>query len=260
MILFLIILFFFIFFYLIYLIYCNKLYKKEFFKINDIYTAIIIEPRKHQALYFVLENFVGNLPQNWNFIIFHGNKNIDYVYSILNQSILLRTHKHRITLYNLHVDNLTIDEYNHLLVSKKFYDYIPTEIFLLFQTDSMICKNYHQLLNNFIEYDYTGAPWRDKTVGNGGLSLRRKSKMLAIIENCTYNNEAEDLYFTKACPHIARNLPSFEDAKKFSVETVYHDISFGVHKPWNYIKEDSFRQKVSFCEGLDQLKILNKQK
>ena len=42
---------------------------------EDTYTAIIIEPREHKALEFVLSNFLQNLSTKWNFIIFHGNKN-----------------------------------------------------------------------------------------------------------------------------------------------------------------------------------------
>jgi hypothetical protein len=78
----------------------------------------------------------------------------------------------------------------------------------------------------------------DKNIGNGGLSLRRKSKMIEIINNCKYDNKPEDIYFSLSCPNIYRNIPSFEDAKKFSVETVYNDISFGVHKPWIHLKKE----------------------
>ena len=42
-------------------------------------------------------------------------------------------------------------------------------------------------------------------VHHGGLSLRRKSKMLEIIDNCPYkNNINEDLYFTQECPEICQ--------------------------------------------------------
>jgi hypothetical protein len=39
------------------------------------YTALIIEPRKHKALEFVLKNFLENLSNEWSIIIFHGNLN-----------------------------------------------------------------------------------------------------------------------------------------------------------------------------------------
>ena len=240
-------------------IYSNKNNNQLLFLNNnqEKYTAIIIEPRKHAALEYVLENFVKNLDYNWNFIIFHGNLNEEYVKNIVNYK--LSNYKNRITLKNLSVDNLTINDYNKILVSKKIYDDIPTEVFLIFQTDSIICKEYKDLINFYIKYDYVGAPWMHHTkIGNGGLSLRRKSKMLEIINNCKYDNEPEDMYFSLSCPYIYRNKPSFDDAKKFSVETIYSDISFGVHKPWTHFKDEEMKKKNNSCKGLDKLMILNK--
>ena len=46
---------------------------------NNSYTAIIIEPRKHKALSFVLNNVLNNLNDSWNIIVFHGNLNKEYI-------------------------------------------------------------------------------------------------------------------------------------------------------------------------------------
>ena len=146
------------------------------------YTAVIVEPRKHKALSFVLENFLTNLSEEWDIIIMHGNKNEDYVDDIIENG--LSSFENRISKVNLNVDNLTIDDYNKLLKSKEFYEKIPTEVFLIFQTDTVICENDKELINKFLEYDYVGAPWINGGVGNGGLSLRKKSKMLEIINKC----------------------------------------------------------------------------
>lgn len=231
--------------------------KKEHFtqKNKNMYTAVIIEPRDHKALEFVLNNFLTNLSDEWTFIIFHGNKNILYVNDILKK--LDTSYRNKITLKNLNVDNLTLPEYNNLLVSKDFYDKIPTEVFLIFQTDSIICSDYKDLINDFIKYDYVGAPWKGGNVGNGGLSLRRKSKMLEIIDKCEYKDEPEDVFFGTSCPDIKRNTPQYEDAKKFSMETIYNDISFGVHKPWIHLKNEDIVNKNNFCKDLSILKKLN---
>lgn len=260
------IIFLILFLILLYIIHLNEIKIKinileESFKNNtnnERYTAIIIEPRPHKALEYVLENFMENLSNNWDFIIFHGNLNKNYIINILNSNFLLKENINRIKLINLNIDNLTIKDYNDLLVSKDLYKNIHSEIFLIFQTDSIICKKNKDLINYFLKYDYTGAPWKDKTVGNGGLSLRRKSKMLEIIDNCPYTNQPEDVYFGKACSEIFRNIPDFENAKEFSVETVYNDKSFGVHKPWIHLKRDSYINKVNNCDGLDKLRELNK--
>lgn len=195
------------------------------------YTGIIIEPRKHKALYFVLNNFLENLSNSWKIIIFHGNKNEDYIKKIINNKLI--KFKNRITLINLKVDNLTIKEYSNLLKTKDFYKNIPTETFLVFQTDSMIIKKHRNLLNRFLKYDYVGAPCTTKDyktyIGNGGLSLRKKSKMLEVINKKGNNNEIEDIYFSNSFV----NKPSIEEAKLFSVEQRFSEKAFGCHKPWN---------------------------
>lgn len=200
-----------------------------------LYTAIIIEPRKHKALLFVLDNFLKNLSDDWSFIIFHGNNNINYINDIIDNNLF--NFKSRITLVNLNIDNLTVDEYSNLLkYNKIFYDYIPTEIFLIFQTDTIIFEKHKNLINYFLKYDYVGAPWshphnNHQLIGNGGLSLRRKSKMIEIMDKQGINDFPEDIYFP--C-YIETNIykPSYNEAKLFSVESVYSDISFGCHKPW----------------------------
>jgi hypothetical protein len=216
------------------------------------YTAIIVEPRKHELLPYVLYNMARIYGgTDVSLYIFHGNKNIDYINSIIKDWS-------NVQLVNLNVDNLTINDYNILLTSKSFYYNFKSKYVLIFQTDSIICKENKNYINEFIKYDYVGAPWRNKNVGNGGLSLRKKSKMLEIIENCRYGNNNEDLYFSHACPQVILNKPIYEDSKYFSVETDYSDISFGVHKPWKHLSKDQLIEKTDYCEGLDILTELNK--
>jgi hypothetical protein len=219
------------------------------------YTAIILEPRKHPALEFVLNNFLENLDYNWNIIIYHGTDNIDYINNIITTK--LNKHIDRITKINLNTPNLTIQNYNDLMVSKKFIEDIPTEIFLIFQTDSMICSQNKDLIYNFIQYDYVGAPWLEGDVGNGGLSLRRKSKMLEIVNNCLYQpGRPEDVYFSKGCNNIQIDKPNDLEAKLFSVENIYSEKSFGVHKSWVLIREPQYNMERQ-CYGYNELYRLN---
>lgn len=217
------------------------------------YTAIIVEPRKHRALSFVLHNFLHNLSDEWNIIIFHGNQNIEFIDAILKNE--LQQYIHRISLENLHVDNLSIHDYNKLFVTNRdFYDKIPTEMFLVFQTDTMIFEKNKQLINIFLDYDYVGAPWNHhpinrETVGNGGLSLRRKSKMLEIMEKSPYKHLPEDVFFS--CPlNVSINKPTFELAKIFSVEETFSIITFGCHQVWN---QPTWNE---MCEHYPEVKLL----
>ena len=47
------------------------------------YTAVIIEPRKHKALEFVLRNFIENLSDEWKILIFHGRQNKEFIQEII---------------------------------------------------------------------------------------------------------------------------------------------------------------------------------
>jgi hypothetical protein len=205
------------------------------------YTAIIVEPRKHAALLFVLENFLKNLSSEWNIIIFHGRLNSNYVNNIIVNN--LHNYKERISTINLNINNLKPSEYSFLFKQLFFYNKIPTETFLVFQTDTIIFEKNKDLINNFLKYDYVGAPWDlsptsiNNFVGNGGLSLRKKSKMLEIIKkDIDIINIAEDVYFS--CSNKVQLFkPSQQEAKLFSVEYMFSKNTFGSHKPWIIQKE-----------------------
>ena len=225
--------------------------KKEKFENNYKYTAVIVEPREHKALDFVLQNFNDNLSVEWQFIVFHGNKNKEYTEKICKRIFI----PERIKLENLNVDNLTITEYNKLLYSEEFYNKIPTETFLIFQTDTIICSKHKELINKFLDYDYVGAPWINKNVGNGGLSLRKKSKMLEILNNCNHDdNTNEDIFFSESCDKVTINKPTYDDAKLFSIETVNSDKSFGIHKAYNYLDINTIN---GWCPEINILNELN---
>ena len=200
-----------------------------------LYTAVIIEPRCHKALEFVLENFFTNLSDEWSFIIYHGTENEAFCKDVVKN---LSSYNRLVKYVNLYQTNLTGSQYNALLKNLMFYSHIETEIFLVFQTDSIILNK--DQLNEFLAYDYVGAPWAAYGwVGNGGLSLRRKSKMIEIIHaKSSNNNENEDIYFCHAQHNVPMSVPSFEEAKRFSVETVFHDTPFGIHNAWRYLSVD----------------------
>lgn len=217
-------------------------------KLNNKYSAIIVEPRKHKALEFVLNNFTKNLDNNWNFIIICSINNKEYVENIKNKLNI------NINIIDILKDNLTIKEYNSLLTSKKFYDLIPTEIFLIFQTDSMILEKNKYKINDFLEYDYVGAPWNNGKVGNGGLSLRRKSIMLDILNKKSYNHSQNEDYYFSLSYNI--NKPNYNKAKEFSIETCYHDNPFGIHKIWNYLNQEVYNKLIKEYPEIDELRKL----
>jgi hypothetical protein len=231
------------------------------------YTAIIVEPRKHKALEFVLRNACECLSNDWGIVLFHGTKNIDYSKTIVDT--LNTTFHNRISTVNLEVDNLDQMEYSKLFATKSIlYDFIPTELFLVFQTDSMIFKEYTFLLEEFLEYDYVGSPWLITAyvptkechfIGNGGFSLRRKSKMLEIIEHTDWNTidsfiyKMEDIFFSKYNPSIPLEKPNHLKARTFCVDEVFSDVSFACHKPWVHNHYEIFKTIHPECEQLKEL-------
>ncbi len=230
------------------------------------YSAIIVEPREHPALEFVLDNFLQNLSNEWNFIIFHGKNNLSFINNIIDTK--LSNHSHRITKYNLQVDNLNIHEYCNLFMKQTvLYDNIPTETFLVFQTDTMISSKYKHFINDFLHYDFVGAPIYNSyishmnlgngdasVVGNGGLSLRKKSKMLEIMNQEPYRYIPEDIFFS--CPQtVSIYKPTLVDASRFSIESISNSECFGCHKPWEYCNDMYILSQI--FHGIYQLYELN---
>jgi hypothetical protein len=225
----------------------------------EIYSAVMVEPRRHPALRIVLRNFLENLDERWGFIVFHGKENGEWLRNIIE--INFKKEKGRIRLIELNIINFTLNEYNSFCISEDYFNNIPTEIFLRFETDTMICPKEKDLIYEFLKYDYVGAPWsvnlignsgRGK-VGNGGLSLRRKSMMLEVIKKVPFPKYAhEDTYFTIDNKLVKLNMPSYEEAQLFSMETVFSQRCFGIHKPWLY-QEDKIEEIESRFPGYKEL-------
>jgi hypothetical protein len=261
--------------------YYNNYSKHIYFtEVLPYFTAIIIEPREHKALSLVLNNFIKNLDKNWTFYIYHGINNKKLIKNIINEE--LKDYKKKIKLINLNVENLSFEDYNKILYDNSFYDKINTEMFLIFQTDSLISNKYSKLIYNFIEYDYVGAPWLNGCIGNGGLSFRKTKKMVEILNNTSYyyikdNVEElmnEDIFFSnneeiffkteyikETNNNIDKNIfinnnvykPCLEEARFFSVETIYNEMSFGIHKPWLYLNNNQLESIKKLFPELDLL-------
>ena len=214
-----------------------------------------MEPRAHKALPFVLQNFHENLPANWQILILHTTENANYIKEVI---ATLAAPTGRFQMNSLGVSSLSYSEYNRLLKQAEFYEkFIPTETFLIFQVDSILCAPHKELLNKFLEYDYVGAPWKMGGVGNGGLSLRKRSAMIANLRACPAKDEDnEDIYFARDCDTVKLKRPSEDAAREFSIETIYNPASFGIHKPWNYLLPNELDLLEQQCPGMKKLQSL----
>lgn len=225
---------------------------------GESYTAIIIEPRKSMQgpLEFVVNNILDNLPLSWKIIVFSSVENINDVKAFIDK--LPRDKKSRVTTKDIGLKSMNTEQYNGIMMSRRVLDEIPTEVFLVVQTDSLICKTGVHLLEKFMKYDYVGAPWKDRdAIGNGGFSLRRKSKMLDIVEKCPTLNHNEDGFFSGGCEGAIPSKPTPEEAEEFSVETIFNGKQpFGIHKAWYHMPDKSSELEEK-CPGYTALQKLN---
>lgn len=118
----------------------------------------------------------------------------------------------------------SIENYSHFFI-KKINDFVDTDFVLVIQYDGFIL-NPEAWTDDFLNYDYIGAPWwyeDENNVGNGGFSLRSK-KLLHILH---HDNQIEQ--FHPEDHHIARTYGDYlrsqgilfapeSLASKFSIE------------------------------------------
>jgi len=210
------------------------------FKTKSDKCAVIVEGRILPHIEFILRQVARNLDETWSMIVYCGDDNHDYMKKLCEEI-------GNINVINLHINNLSVDGYSELLMSASFWCEIPSEKVLIFQHDSLL---FRKGINKFLEYDYIGAPWPWRNVGNGGLSLRSKSKMLEVIENINtktivipegVNNHMkinniktipEDVYFADGLLKIGANVAPFEVANEFSIESIGHPNPLGGHQFW----------------------------
>jgi len=226
---------------------------QEVFKQPQRICCAIVEPRKHKALKFVLHNVHQVLPE-CQIHLFHGTSNSLFAYKACDD---MRDH---MIFHNLGKKNLSLTEYNKMLTNKPFYEHFKTEYVLIFQTDSMLFAQSLFEINDFLGYDYVGAPWKwvdqKKPGGNGGLSLRKVKAFIDILEKHEYPlavDVAEDLFFASLPLHFA----PFELAQRFSVESVWYPTPFACHKPWHYLKAEEYIQLQKYAPNLKVLFDMN---
>jgi hypothetical protein len=158
---------------------------------------------------------------------------------------------------------------------------VAGEHVLTIQTDAVLCSNSPYSINDFLEYDWVGAPWKkwpSLLAGNGGiasllffmssvvcrvcrvlrisqrrlrtgLSLRRKSKLIETIKKCVVDKpRVEDMWYAycfRQLPHMGRSfsvkLAPQDVSQNFAVETLYSPTPLGAHKPWAWLPYDEAR-------------------
>lgn len=161
----------------------------------------------------------------------------EYYANFGDKILLTKINKNTITNSGIKIINVdeinSLENYSYFMI-KKLNDFINTDYVLIIQYDGFIL-NPKAWTNDFLEYDYIGAPWwynDDCNFGNGGFSLRSK-KLLNLLQkdkHIQYTEHAEDHTICRIYGDYLREkgikFAPEELAKKFSIE--------GTNEPWKY--------------------------
>ena len=197
--------------------------------------SVIIETRLLFNLKEVVDNHLKFLPGDWGLTIFGSKQNERF----------FREHYPKAEFVFIG-DEKEVDQkaYNEILTSSWFWKSLTYDKILIFQHDSRMLR---EGIEEFLEYDYVGAPWGFQMHGgNGGFSLRSKQAMIDIIENSRPypyrfpEDGNEDVWF---CNQMKRNekisqkwkLAPREVCQLFSVESIYHLGTLGYHAIDKYL-------------------------
>jgi hypothetical protein len=186
----------------------------------------------------------NNKDIKWGLQIFHSEGNENYIKNIVKDW-------DNVLLTKIDIENIDKTSHTELLKSLEFWELVKGEIILNFQIDSLLLRDN---IDEFLGYDYIGAPWSKpkdgKFVGNGGLSIRNKSKTIEYLNH--HKNEEgvwEDIFFVKYLDD--NDLPDILTAMKFSVEDIFYPNPIGVHNP---IKIETPLLKLILDKSLTSIK------
>jgi hypothetical protein len=136
------------------------------------------------------------------------------------------------------IEPITTKEQYSEFVIKELHKHFDTSHVLIIQWDGFV-MNPFGWCDEFLEYDYIGAPWirrrmGDLNVGNGGFSLRSRRLMQAIAAAPLETCHPEDAVICRRHgPSLRAQGFTFapeELASRFSVEGAKWDGQFGFHR------------------------------
>ncbi len=162
----------------------------------------------------------------------------------------------------------SLEEYSRFCI-EKLVDYIESDFLLTVHSDGFIINP--QLWNDeFLQYDYIGAPWPPDApwctrnrVGNGGFSLRSK-KFMEIASKLGQFYRHEDILLTNICYdtfiEAGCKYAPVEVAMRFSLEAKipeceYNlDNCFGFHGKgdafYHYGEGQQFKDRIALLDSV----------
>ncbi|GBF99981.1 hypothetical protein Rsub_13113 [Raphidocelis subcapitata] len=242
--------------------------------------AVLIETRPAAKLPSVVANAAAVLPPDWRLQLFLSEAARALAAGSPGLAPLLASGRAFFSPLPAPVASsggagLAWADFNALLMSRALWRAVAGEHVLIFQLDTALCAASPHKIGDYLSYDYVGAPWTrerwgDAPGGNGGLSLRRRSRMLAALDALGPGSAAnaagaagsgssggggggavvlggEDEFFSRTLAAMGARLPPREVARTFAVETVFYATPFGVHKFWPYMTAEQRERLFEFC-------------
>ncbi|TFA99507.1 hypothetical protein CCMA1212_008876 [Trichoderma ghanense] len=226
---------------------------------NSSKVALLIEARPLPHLSPLMMHMMAVVPPDWRFLFIGSSESIVSVsraYSVQHQQVI-----GKLDLVELPPpwSIASKEDIFRLLTDQRFYDeFLPgVEWILKYEHDSMLCANSETSLDDWLDWDWTGAarPDDDGFSGNGGLSLRRVSVIKRVLSfQARFNNsEPEDEWFGKRL----WVLPGAKIASKLdgaiSVEDVYMErpVGFHIREGGSNLNEDIWSDAVRRREILE---------
>lgn len=197
--------------------------------------VVLVEGNCRWQVPLVLRNFRHFLGDDWNLYIFCTSYNQKWLVQQLDGC------QYKMAV----VDTPRIDTavFNRLYKDINFWNTLHEEHILTIQADCVCCK---PLEDKWFKYDMVGAPCGVDTM-NGGLSLRKKSAMVRMLQMYgafADSEENEDVFFTKCLRSSGATIPNGYDAAFFAVESYYFGQPFGVHGTDKAYHSISLAQKI----------------
>jgi hypothetical protein len=176
------------------------------------FRAVTVVHEPCSTLAFTLTNFAGNLGPDWPILVLYtpaaesavvDNKIVRYLSRYGSLTTLPLSALGIPGVLNL----ASVAQYSRLLTHPDFWLALHAEKALIFQVDSVLCSGSTSTIDDFLAYDYIGAPWihAGDIVGNGGLSLRSVDKMLYIARHYDGDAHPEDVFFVEGLAILAKD-------------------------------------------------------
>jgi Protein of unknown function (DUF5672) len=147
--------------------------------------AVIVETRFRTNLIPLILHFSSVLGPTWPILIYTSAESISQFSSSAALGRYLKSGVIQVRMLPQTVLFTNSDSVNDFMTTKWLWeDLAPAEHILIFQSDSMLCGNAARSVDDYFAYDFVGAPIA-KGLGtgyNGGLSLRKRSTIVKILE------------------------------------------------------------------------------